>query len=175
MADQIDITNVKTMGQFKAAIEDFVRNNFSDMKNYFSDMMFGYHGKTVVVDDGGSKETTMHSVTINLSDFHFTKHYGTVDIVSVDSTLIQNESSIASQSQIFMWWDTDGNFNFIVPRNCMREYHSASVPLRLQYIDENSITFQKANNMLSFTIVNAPSSSKNETPGCKFKVDYHIW
>ena len=175
MTDKIDVSNVITQGQFRTAIENFV-------KGYVADMLRGVHGSTTVKSTASDTPNGSERCSVTVGVSGTGKHYGIVDIVATEPTNTSrtniDDTLTAPQAQIFVWWDENNGFHYVIPSNCLRgtiapagTYYGHK---REQYIDENTVSYNSVTQQITFTIVNAASYERSRS-GSTFKIDYHIW
>ena len=96
MADKIDDSKAVTMGQFKEAIEDFV-------KGYISDKLNGVHGVVEVAEEAqsGLKQDQFIPVSINLPS-NIGKHWGIINVTTNNNGDYLSDTA-TPQTQIIIW------------------------------------------------------------------------
>ena len=176
MADQIDITNVQTMGQFRGAIEEYVQRQVSGA-------FYGVHGSLAISESltSGLKEKEILNAEVKLPS-NIGKHWGIINITTnnADTTIGREQvDRVFPQVQLIVWWE-NGRFKYSIAHNSLRFHErlgEASFK-GMHYLQEDSVTFNENSNILGFTICGDQyvyGSSMGTTYAGKFKVDYHIW
>ena len=175
---EIDITNVKTMGEFRVAIQEAV-------DEYVSEILYGIHGIKPINETAtaGLSKDEIISVSVDFSKELVNKpikHWGIFNIVSiVSSDYDKYNTHVVPQVQIIAWWNGKG-FNYTISHNSLRVnvVEASMPPHELQYIKDDTVEFDDSTNTLKFNIINLRKKWRGEssiTAGGSFKIDYHIW
>lgn len=168
----IDVSDVKTMGQFRVGIQNAVENYVS---NEITKAVQGVHSiqEYPNVFAGGAKQDEVKTLSIDLHNVLTNKsqYWAVINIVN------KAYGYGKFNAQILVWQDENGQFKYSIPRNMLfAGGNTESLSVR-QYI--SAVSFDSKNSILNIEITNTYwdgyASLIAVTKKGSYIIDYHIW